>query len=99
VVQDEQFGLTYEHPRSGGPLDLATGEFHATRPDQRIEPAFERTDVWFQNRRVNRAVDRCRVLRAPEEQVLAKGLAEQMRHLRGVRSSRWHEENARILYQ
>src|SRR5689334_21019559 len=37
VIDDQQFRVTHEHPRSGGSLYLPTGELNAARADLRLQ--------------------------------------------------------------
>src|SRR6266536_5403324 len=66
VVEDEQLGVAQEHPRRGGALDLAAGELHSARSDQRVEPLLERRYVWLQNSGMDRRAERGRILWTPE---------------------------------
>ena len=79
IVEHVHLGRTHEHPGRRAPLDLPAGELHAPHPNHRLQPVLQGADVLFHHRRVQGGVEVDRILRQPEQDVVAQRLAEQPR--------------------
>ena len=75
VVDDQQFCVTCKHARCRDTLNLATGQFHSARSDERIQSILQVRYIILEHRGVEDPVQVDRVLRNAQQNIIAQRFA------------------------